>query len=144
MTTLGRILLVAGALLAVVICRQWTPWRVEFQGGWEPMSMSIGNGPLVPRPPVPRAIANDPWMSDPPHVALDGALFTFRMVCAAFIAGTGLFLVVLERGTERDRRAAHGLCGQCGYDLRAGHDRCPECGAPVGPGAQGGDRSSPL
>src|SRR5690349_8200279 len=36
----------------------------------------------------------------------------------------------IRRAHVRARRALHGLCMDCGYDLRESGERCPECGAP--------------
>ena len=42
-----------------------------------------------------------------------------------------LFLVTMPRRLFIRRRARHGLCPACGYDLRASPGRCPECGTPA-------------
>ena len=39
---------------------------------------------------------------------------------------------VRRRGARR--RAAAGLCPDCGYDLRGSANRCPECGRATGSG----------
>jgi predicted amidophosphoribosyltransferase len=33
---------------------------------------------------------------------------------------------------RRRRRARHGYCSNCGYDLRGSMDACPECGSEMG------------
>jgi hypothetical protein len=35
---------------------------------------------------------------------------------------------------QANRRASHGHCTECGYDLRASPGRCPECGSASGRG----------
>jgi hypothetical protein len=46
----------------------------------------------------------------------------------------GLFVLALPMWwmgeiMRKRRRATHGLCPTCGYDIRASRERCPECGS---------------
>jgi hypothetical protein len=51
---------------------------------------------------------------------------------ALFIVAFSLLAVAALRIWRRtNRRAALGLCSECGYDLRASSGLCPECGSPM-------------
>ena len=50
---------------------------------------------------------------------------------AVTVALAAPLAMALVRWRRERRRAARGLCPQCGYDLRASPQRCPECGAPA-------------
>jgi hypothetical protein len=59
---------------------------------------------------------------------------TFRriaMPCWAIVLWLLITPGMWYRRRRRDRRAAHGFCRSCGYDLRASPERCPECGTPA-------------
>jgi hypothetical protein len=64
------------------------------------------------------------WHRDLRHLALR----TGGIVAGAFVLG-----MVPAALMRRRRRAARGICGNCGYDLRATPERCPECGTAPSP-----------
>ena len=50
------------------------------------------------------------------------------------------WLLAVRRSLRARRRAKHGFCPICGYDLRASKDRCPECGMAIPRGKDEGGR----
>jgi hypothetical protein len=60
-----------------------------------------------------------------------GTAFVILTYGTGFAVPATVLFVLDRRFSVRRRRARHGLCPTCGYDLRATPGRCPECGAPA-------------